>query len=102
MVILTGTDLTLEDIEAVAKRNAKVKIGRSAFHRVQKSREIVEQRSKEEKHYYAINTGFGALCHVKISKQDLEKLQVNLLRSHAVGVGDLFSEDVVRAAMLPC
>ncbi len=49
---------------------------------------------------YGINTGFGKLCRVKISTSEIERLQKNLVLSHAVGVGPVFCEEEVRAAML--
>lgn len=99
-VILDGTTLTLEDIERVARHFAKVEISPNALRRVLQARKIVDEKANGEKLYYAINTGFGDLCNVRISKKDLAQLQTNLIRSHAVGVGDLLSESVVRAMML--
>jgi histidine ammonia-lyase len=50
--------------------------------------------------YYGINTGFGALCHVRISKDDIEALQENLVLSHACGVGEEVPDAIVRIMLL--
>jgi histidine ammonia-lyase len=97
---LNGYSLTLEDIGQVARGFREVVLASEATEKVNKSRAIVEAKAQEETLYYSINTGFGDLCNVKISKKDLKKLQVNLIRSHAVGVGDALAEDQVRATML--
>lgn len=97
---LTGDNLTLENIEEVARYFRKVGLSAKAVKNVNKSREIIEKKVNEDKLYYGINTGFGALCEVRISKKDVEKLQENIIRSHAAGVGAPLSEEVVRAAML--
>jgi histidine ammonia-lyase len=59
-----------------------------------KSRSIVENALKTENAYYGINTGFGILAHERISKNDLEKLQKNLLLSHAVGIGNFIPKEI--------
>lgn len=100
MLVINGDNLTLENIEEVARGFRKVSISDEAVGMVKKSRAVLEKLASQNKTYYGINTGFGALCNVKISQKDIKKLQLNLLRSHAVGVGNLLSEEVVRAAML--
>jgi histidine ammonia-lyase len=97
---LNGYSLTLEDITEVARGFREVELAPEAVEKVNKSRNIVETKAMGEKLIYSINTGFGDLCNVKISKKDLKKLQVNLIRSHAVGVGDELSQEQVRATML--
>lgn len=97
---LTGNNLTLENIEEVARHFRPVRLTQSAVKNVKKSWDIIKKRAEENKIYYGINTGFGDLCDVHISKKDVKKLQINLLRSHAVGVGESLSEEVVRATMI--
>ncbi len=97
---LSGTSLTLENIEEVARYFRVVELSEEAKESVIKSRAIVEKKTRSDNIYYGINTGFGDLCNVKISDKDLEKLQENLIKSHAVGVGNPLSEEVVRAVML--
>ena len=97
---LTGKDLTLEDIEAVSLGAETVGLSEQARRRVRASRQVVEDILSEERVVYGINTGFGNFRTVVIPRSDLEQLQTNLIRSHAAGVGDPFSEDVVRAILL--
>ena len=61
---------------------------------------MVEDILDSDEVVYGINTGFGKLAEVRISPDQLEQLQLNLLRSHACGVGEPFAEDVVRAMLL--
>ena len=63
------------------------------------SRQVVERILSENQVVYGINTGFGNFRNVIIPRPDLERLQTNLIRSHAAGVGDPFTEDVVRASI---
>jgi histidine ammonia-lyase len=99
-VTIDGDNLTLEDVEAVALRGAKVKIHPKAVGKIKKCRKYVEKIVEEEKTVYGINTGFGSLCRKRISKRDIEKLQENLILSHALSVGPVFCEEEVRAIML--
>lgn len=98
---LTGHKLTLENIEEVARFFRKVSLSKEAVEKVAFSRAVVEKLSrKKEKLFYGINTGFGALCNVRISEKFIEDLQTNIIKSHAAGVGELLPEEVVRAMML--
>ena len=64
------------------------------------SRRLVEAAIASGQTIYGINTGFGKLANVRIAPDQLDQLQVNLIRSHAAGVGDPLPADVVRALML--
>ena len=97
---LTGNNLTLEDIEAVSLRAAPVSLSPAARRKVLDSRRVVERVLAEQRVVYGINTGFGNFRTVTIPRADLEQLQINLIRSHAAGVGDPFPEDIVRAILL--
>jgi histidine ammonia-lyase len=97
---LTGKNLTLEDIEAVSLRAETVGLSDEVRRKVRDSRRVVEQVLSEERVVYGINTGFGNFRTVVIPRSDLEQLQVNLIRSHSAGVGEPFSEDIVRAILL--
>ena len=85
---------------AVARRNVSIALERRAEQRVQAAAKLVDEIVKRDEPVYGINTGFGDLATERISPADLKVLQRNLLRSHAVGVGDPLPVDVVRAAML--
>ncbi|MEE9254830.1 MAG: aromatic amino acid lyase, partial [Pseudomonadales bacterium] len=97
---LTGQDLTLDEIESVAVGGESVALTEKAQERVQASRQVVEDILRRDEVVYGINTGFGNFRNVVIPQADLERLQLNLIRSHSAGVGDPFSEDVVRAILL--
>lgn len=100
MIILTGIDLTLENIISVARDKEKIKIADSAKKKVKKSRRQVEKLVKKGEVVYGITTGFGKFSDKKISPGEVLRLQENLIKSHAVGTGDPLPEEVVRAMML--
>lgn len=99
-VILNGSDLTLDQLVAVARNHATVELAPETVDAVKKSRGIVEKIVEEERVVYGITTGFGSLHNVHISKEDCVQLQENLIRTHAVGDGAPLHEDEVRAVML--
>ena len=99
-VALDGRGLTLEQVEAVARRDARVSLAPAARDRMAITREKIEARVAAGEVIYGVNTGFGRLADVHIPAEQLAQLQKNLLRSHACGVGEPFPEDVVRAMLL--
>ncbi|KPL01087.1 MAG: histidine ammonia-lyase [candidate division Zixibacteria bacterium SM23_73_3] len=99
-VKIDGDNLTLEDVQAVALHGAKVRIHPKAAAKIKKCRKFVKKIVDTGQTVYGINTGFGSLCNKRISKKDIEKLQENLIVSHALSVGPVFSEEEVRAIML--
>lgn len=100
MIQLTGNDLTIEQIAKVLYRNEKVVASQESLERVKKSRQAVENIVKKEETVYGITTGFGKFSDVFIKSKDVEKLQENLILSHACGVGDPFPEMVSKAMLL--
>ncbi|MEM0158030.1 MAG: histidine ammonia-lyase [Thermoplasmataceae archaeon] len=99
MVILDGDSLTIDDIRKVALLREKVIVSKEAMEKVSQSRSRL-MKLKDEKVVYGVNTGFGALLHKVITREDEARLQENLLRSHASGVGVPFSEEYVRSMLL--
>ena len=97
---LNGHALTLEQIAAVAIDGENVAISPSAGPRVAASRKLIEQIVDRDEVVYGVNTGFGKLSDVRIAQDDLRQLQLNLVRSHACGIGEPLSEPEVRAMML--
>lgn len=93
-------ELSLEALIKVARDYERVELSKRAIERIKKSRRNVERFLKSGKAIYGINTGFGALASVKISENEINDLQTNLVRSHSAGVGRLFDEETVRAMML--
>lgn len=99
MILLDGHTLTLEDLVAIAEGRATAGIAPAALERVRRARAIVDHHANGTAAVYGINTGFGSLAEVAIPRDKLSALQVNLLRSHASGVGDPLSVAAVRATM---
>ncbi|MFX1605442.1 MAG: histidine ammonia-lyase [Promethearchaeota archaeon] len=99
-VMIDGESLTLEDVVQVARHNEPVQLDEKAIPRIKSSRAVVETAIKEGDVVYGVNTGFGNLANVSINKEDLARLQVNLIRSHSAGVGPPFTREVVRGMML--
>lgn len=99
-IVLTGNDLTLEEVVAVARGNVKVALSEDAKQNIENSRKIIDDIVENEKVIYGVTTGFGEFCNVSISKEDCKTLQENLIRSHACGYGPNFATDIVRAIML--
>jgi histidine ammonia-lyase len=97
-VVLDGESLTLEAVEAIAD-GAPCSLGRRASGRVRASRRVVERAARGGDAVYGVNTGFGHLAQVRIAPAHLEALQLNLIRSHAAGVGHPLPERVVRAVL---
>ena len=97
---LTGTDLSIADVLAVARRHAPVALDRQAERRMSDSAKLVAELAAGDAPVYGVNTGFGDLATVRIPVGDLRALQRNLIRSHAAGVGDPLPVDVVRAVLL--
>jgi histidine ammonia-lyase len=95
---LTGENLTLADVWDVATREAEVRLAGSARERMRVARALVE--SVRGEHTYGVNTGFGRFVSAHIPEELTEELQLRLLRSHACGVGEPYTDEVVRAAML--
>jgi histidine ammonia-lyase len=99
-VELTGADLSIGDVEAVARGGRRVVLGEDARARMAEAREVVERLVAAGEVVYGVTTGFGDLATTFIDPADSAQLQLNLLMSHAVGVGDPLPRDVVRAMLL--
>lgn len=99
-VVIDGNSLTLEQVGAVARDRAVVSLAPNARQRVGVTRRVVEDIVSRQDVAYGVTTGFGKLSEIAIPPERLAELQVNLVRSHAAGVGDLLPEREVRAMML--
>ena len=97
---LNGQTLTLAEIVTVAFGDAPVQISPSARPRILASRKVVEDIIARGTVVYGVSTGFGKLSDVRIQHDHLGELQLNLVRSHACGIGNPLSEPEVRAMML--
>ena len=99
MIPLDGNSLTLDDLAAIAYERAPASLTDEARARVTAARSVVDAFARGDQPVYGINTGFGNFAEVRIPSHSLAELQVNLLRSHAAGVGDPLPVPVVRATM---
>jgi len=95
---IDGQKLTLEQVEAIAD-GAPCALSPAARRAVRESRKVVDRAVKDGRQVYGVNTGFGHLSNVRIDDDKLDQLQMNLVRSHSAGMGDAFSERVVRAIL---
>jgi histidine ammonia-lyase len=99
MIALDGQHLTLEQLREIAEQEATVSLAADARERVIAARTIVDRRAESDEPVYGVNTGFGSFAEVRVPHDDLNTLQLNLLRSHAAGVGEGLPVRTVRAAM---
>src|SRR3970282_1138116 len=99
-IALSGADLSAEYIEAVARHGVQAVLDVHARARVQEARDVIERLVADGAVVYGVTTGFGALADRTIAAADVERLQENLLMSHAAGVGEPLPRDVVRAMLL--
>src|SRR3981081_435447 len=97
---LNGQPLSLEEIAGVAYGREIVEVSSSAHPRILASRKIIDDIVARDAVVYGVNTGFGKLADVRIEREELRHLQLNLVRSHACGIGPPLSEPEVRAMML--
>lgn len=93
--------LSIQDIQRIVFENYKLELSPESVQNIQKSREYLNQRmSSQQDPIYGINTGFGSLYNVKISTENLTKLQENLMKSHACGLGEEVPEGIVKIMLL--
>jgi histidine ammonia-lyase len=99
-VVVDGRSLTVADVEAVARGEKRVALSPEAAQRMLRTQGHVDRIVRDRDVVYGVTTGFGKLSEVAIPPDRLGELQVNLVRSHASGVGAPLSRDVTRAMML--
>lgn len=99
-VVINGRDLTIEEVIRVCRGSEKVEIAPEAKAAVNKARKYIERKLDEGTVIYGLNTGFGKLANVSISKEETARLQKNLIMSHTCALGNPYPVEYVRAAML--
>ncbi|GAU96857.1 hypothetical protein RvY_08233 [Ramazzottius varieornatus] len=99
-LLLDGNSMSCEDLVALGQNKYKIRLTQESRKRVQASRDVLEQIVKDNKVVYGVNTGFGKFARTVISKDDILELQMNLIRSHAAGVGQCLP--IHRIRMLLC
>jgi histidine ammonia-lyase len=99
-VSVTGTDLSVADVVAVARRNARASLSDGAREAMRRSAEVTAALADSDQAVYGVSTGFGLLAQVRIPAHRREEMQRSLIRSHAAGVGTQIEREVVRGMML--
>jgi histidine ammonia-lyase len=99
-VQIDGERLTLDQLLDVAQRGAHAELALGARERMKAARAVIERVVESGATVYGVNTGFGKLVSVRISSEQIQELQLNLVRSHACGVGAPLSETETRAMLL--
>ena len=99
--IISAEHLSIERVGEIIEKGYKLELGDDARQRIQRCREYLDKKIAENKApIYGVTTGFGSLCNVSVSAEELEQLQVNLMMSHACGVGDRVPNEIVKIMML--
>ncbi|UZH54686.1 histidine ammonia-lyase [Salinimicrobium tongyeongense] len=98
---ISSSVLDIEEIREIIENKKSLALSEEAVYQIEKARKYLDQKMKENKSpIYGINTGFGSLCNVKISSENLTKLQENLVMSHACGTGEKVSKPIIRLMLL--
>jgi histidine ammonia-lyase len=99
-VVVGAAPLTMRDVVAIARHDARVALDPAALRRVAETRALVEALADDPQPHYGISTGFGALATTFIAPERRAQLQASLIRSHAAGTGSPVEREVVRALQL--
>jgi histidine ammonia-lyase len=99
-IVIGNCALVPESVGLVARGKGKIILSPTAVKRIKNSRDLVEKIIKQDRTVYGITTGFGKFAEVRISLDEIDRLQENLIKSHATGVGQLFMPHQVRAIMM--
>lgn len=100
MIVLDGSNLSLDALESICYSHDKVSLPEESWKTVQASFDYVQALSSRNKTVYGINTGFGKLANTMIEPDQLQSLQLNLIRSHAIATGEPLPFEIVKAAMV--
>lgn len=99
--IISAEHLSIERVGEIIEKGYELELGDDARQRIQRCREYLDKKIAENKApIYGVTTGFGSLCNVSVSAEELEQLQVNLMMSHACGVGDRVPNEIVKIMLL--
>lgn len=100
MIKIDGETLTVEQVNAVARKNEKIGVSEKAQKKIIAGQNLVQELVNKGEALYGITTGIGEFSRIKISKEQSEELQKRIIYSHAAGVGNVVASDIVRATML--
>ncbi len=96
-IVLTGYDLSIEEIVSIGRGEKKVEMETRALKRCEASRTFLEEEISKQRVIYGVNTSFGPMCNKIIDHNHIETLQTNLIRSHAAGLGEPLKPEIARA-----
>jgi histidine ammonia-lyase len=100
-ILIGNSFLSINLIEKILSNRLSIALHPAAKNKITRCRKFLEEKLKDDSAaIYGVNTGFGALHHVKISPSQIETLQHNLVRSHACGTGNVVREEIVRLMLL--
>ncbi len=98
---ISAKKLTLKQVEKILNSNMKLELSQDAKDRITNCRNYLDKKMKNQKEpIYGVTTGFGSLCNISISKEELSQLQKNLVMSHACGMGEEVPQEIVRIMLL--
>ena len=98
---ITPDLLTLERVDEILHKGMKLELSQESKERIVKCREYLDNKMTTQKEpIYGVTTGFGSLCNISISKEQLSQLQKNLVMSHACGVGEEVPHEIVKIMLL--
>ena len=98
---INSEHFTIERVKEIIAQNMQLALSEDAVKRIEKCRAYLDNKMETQKEpIYGVTTGFGSLCNISVSKQELSQLQKNLVMSHACGVGDEVPQDVVKLMLL--
>ena len=100
VVKLDGNSLTSADIVAIGVGDKKIEIAPEALDRCEASRKFLEEEIKAKRIIYGVNTSFGPMCNKIINDDEIETLQINLIRSHSAGLGDPIKPYIALAVLV--
>ncbi len=99
-VVIDGENLKPSDVERVAREGIPVEISENALDKVREGRKRLEYLLEADQPIYGVDTGFGSLVNKRISKDEVNEIQENLVRSHSAGADEELDRDEVRAMMV--
>ena len=100
IIVLNGNDLTIDEIDAIGVGDKQVTLDPAALERCRASRQFLEDEVAARRVIYGVNTSFGPMCNKIIDDDQIETLQINLIRSHAAGLGDPLKDYIAIAVMV--
>ena len=98
---ISAEHLTLERVGEIIEKNMKLRLSDDARQRIVRCRQYLDEKiANSPVPVYGVTTGFGSLCKVSVSQDQLSQLQINLMKSHACGVGERVPNEIVRIMLL--